>query len=260
MNSKKPVSYDFTDKVVLISGAGSGFGKLAAQRFSAAGAKLSLADISEDEVCKVASDIQTSGGTAQSSQCDVTRASDVQRWIEETVSSYGSIHIAINNAGVVHSPVRIADISEDDFDQCVAVDLKGVFLCMKFQLPVMLEQGSGVIVNIASAAGLVGAPMLGAYAAAKHAVVGLTKSAAVEYGRKGLRINALCPAFSATPLLDGMVAARGEQMVANIANSNPMQRLVEPDEVVDALMWLSSDASSFVNGVALPVDGGLSSA
>lgn len=249
--------FDFTDQVVTITGAGSGFGKLAAENFAAAGAKLALSDINLSAVEKVAAELNAAGGDVIVSRCDVGRNEDVESFFGQVVARWGRFDVCINNAGMAHPLVRLADCTEEMFDTNVAVNLKGVFLCMKQELPVMMARGKGVIVNIASVAGLIGSPFMSAYSAAKHGVVGLTRTAAVEYGRKGIRINAVCPAFSHTGLLDELVQQKGEKVLENFASFIPMQRLARPQEVVDTILWLSSGKSTFTNGAAIPVDGGL---
>lgn len=248
-------TYEFSDKVVSITGAGSGFGRLAARRFAAAGARLVLSDINPEALQEVAAELGTDAVLAV--PCDVSLETQVAAMFEQAQAAFGGVDIAVNNAGIIHDLVRTSDISEETFDRNIAVNLKGTFLCMRHELRQMAEKGSGKIVNMASASGLIGSPFLSAYAAAKHGVVGLTRSAAVEYGRKGIQVNALCPAFSSTPMLEAVVEARGEKVLDGIVGAIPMQRLAEPEEIVNAILWLSSDENSFMNGAAVSVDGGL---
>jgi NAD(P)-dependent dehydrogenase (short-subunit alcohol dehydrogenase family) len=249
--------HDFSNKVVSITGAGSGFGRLAASRFSAAGARLVLSDIDGAALQAVADELGADGGSVLTSVCDVVDESQVATMFERAEQEFGGVDIAINNAGIIHDLVRTAEISEEVFDRNIAVNLKGTFLCMRHELRQMTKKGAGKIINMASASGLIGSPFLSVYAAAKHGVVGLTRSAAVEYGRKGIQINALCPAFSSTPMLDAVVETRGEKVLDGIVGAIPMQRLAEPEEIVNAILWLSSDDNSFMNGAAVSVDGGL---
>jgi NAD(P)-dependent dehydrogenase (short-subunit alcohol dehydrogenase family) len=249
--------HDFSNKVVSITGAGSGFGRLAASRFSAAGARLVLSDIDGAALQAVADELGADGGSVLTSVCDVVDESQVATMFERAEQEFGGVDIAINNAGIIHDLVRTAEISEEVFDRNIAVNLKGTFLCMRHELRQMTKKGAGKIINMASASGLIGSPFLSVYAAAKHGVVGLTRSAAVEYGRKGIQINALCPAFSSTPMLDAVVETRGEKVLDGIVGAIPMQRLAEPEEIVAAILWLSSDDNSFMNGAAVSVDGGL---
>ena len=247
--------YDFSNKVVSITGAGSGFGRLAAEKFAAAGAKLVLSDINAEAMQEVAAGLGSDAFLAV--PCDVSDDTQVAAMFEQAQQAFGGVDIAINNAGVIHDLVRTADISNETFDRNIAVNLKGTFLCMRYELQQMTAKGQGKIINMASASGLIGSPFLSVYAAAKHGVVGLTRSAAVEYGRKGIQINALCPAFSNTPMLDAVVETRGEKVLDGIVGAIPMQRLATPEEIVNAILWLSSDENSFMNGAAVSVDGGL---
>ena len=247
--------YDFSNKVVSITGAGSGFGRLAAEKFAAAGATLVLSDINAEAMQEVAAGLGSDAFLAV--PCDVSDDTQVAAMFEQAQQAFGGVDIAINNAGVIHDLVRTADISNETFDRNIAVNLKGTFLCMRYELQQMTAKGQGKIINMASASGLIGSPFLSVYAAAKHGVVGLTRSAAVEYGRKGIQINALCPAFSNTPMLDAVVETRGEKVLDGIVGAIPMQRLATPEEIVNAILWLSSDENSFMNGAAVSVDGGL---
>ena len=249
------VEYNFSNKVVSITGAGSGFGRLAAEKFAAAGARLVLSDINAEALQEVAEGLVADGLLAV--PCDVSDETQVAAMFNQAQEAFGGVDIAVNNAGVIHDLVRTADISDEVFDRNIAVNLKGTFLCMRHELRQMTKKGAGKIVNMASASGLIGSPFLSVYAAAKHGVVGLTRSAAVEYGRKGIQINALCPAFSRTPMLDAVVEKRGEKVLDGIVGAIPMQRLAEPEEIVNAILWLSSDENSFMNGAAVSIDGGL---
>jgi NAD(P)-dependent dehydrogenase (short-subunit alcohol dehydrogenase family) len=249
------VEYNFSNKVVSITGAGSGFGRLAAEKFAAAGARLVLSDINAEALQEVAEGLVADGLLAV--PCDVSDETQVAAMFNQAQEAFGGVDIAVNNAGVIHDLVRTADISDEVFDRNIAVNLKGTFLCMRHELRQMTKKGAGKIVNMASASGLIGSPFLSVYAAAKHGVVGLTRSAAVEYGRKGIQINALCPAFSGTPMLDAVVEKRGEKVLDGIVGAIPMQRLAEPEEIVNAILWLSSDENSFMNGAAVSIDGGL---
>lgn len=251
MNTK----YDFSNKVVSITGAGSGFGRLAAEKFAAAGARLVLSDINAGTLNDVAEAFDNEAVLAV--PCDVSDAAQVATMFERAEQEFGGVDIAINNAGIIHDLVRTAEISEEVFDRNIAVNLKGTFLCMRHELRQMTRKGAGKIINMASASGLIGSPFLSVYAAAKHGVIGLTRSAAVEYGRKGIQINALCPAFSSTPMLDSVVETRGEKVLDGIVGAIPMQRLATPEEVVNSILWLSSDDNSFMNGAAVSIDGGL---
>ncbi|MGI9286684.1 MAG: SDR family NAD(P)-dependent oxidoreductase, partial [Pseudomonadales bacterium] len=233
--------YDYNGKVVLITGAGSGFGKMAAEKFSAAGASLALSDINVESVDAVAEELRTVDANVVSMACDVSKEGDVQQFVAATVAEYGKLDVAINNAGMAHELTKMTECDEALWDITVAVNLKGVFLCMKHELQQMSQQGCGVILNVSSAAGILGAPLLGPYAAAKHGVVGLTRTGAVEFARKGIRVNAICPAFSHTPLVDKLVEQKDESRLSNMASHIPMQRLGQSDEIVQAMLWACSD-------------------
>lgn len=249
----------FDGKAVMISGAASGFGRLAAQRFAAEGARLSLADIDEDGVRETAE-----GLDALAVRVDVTSPEDQAAWADATVARYGTIDIAVNNAGVVGPMARIPDLPVEEFDRMMAINVRGVFLGMQQQLPVMAKAGGGAILNTASAAGLLGAGYLAAYAASKHAVVGLTRSAADEYARSNVRINAICPSFADTPMLDQIAddMADGKSMTradatGRITGRVPMRRPATAEEVVQAMLWAVDPANSFMTGQTVSIDGGL---
>lgn len=186
------------------------------------------------------------------------QAAQVQAMVAQVVAHFGRLDCAFNNAGIEEEHMRLADCEEATFDRIMGVNVKGVWLCMKYQIAQMLTQGGGAIVNTASVAGLVGAPKMSAYSASKHAVIGLTKSAAVEYGRKGIRVNAVCPGVIRTEMLERAVQA-DPKVATTVAGAHPIGRIGEPDEVAAAVLWLSSEASGFVTGLAHTVDGGLTS-
>ncbi len=244
------------NKVVLITGGGSGIGRATAILFAKSGAKLAIADIDPQSGQETADFITNHGSEALFIQTDVSRAEQVLHMVEATVAQYGRLDCAFNNAGIEGETKRTMDVSEADFDRIISINLKGVWLCMKYELEQMVHQGHGSIVNTASVAGLVGAHSLPVYAASKHGVVGLTRSAAVEYARKGVRVNAVCPAVIRTPMVERAMESF-PQLKEGMLNSNPSRRLGEADEVAEAVLWLCSDASSFTNGATLTVDGGL---
>ena len=249
--------YDFTDQVVLITGAASGFGELAAQRFAQAGAKLALGDINADAVQAVADKIKATGGEALAMACDVSNNDQVEAFVATCVKTYGRLDIGINNAGISHPKKRLHQLDEANWDQINGVNQKGVFLCMKYELTQMVEQGAGVILNVASAAGLMGSPFLSLYSSGKHGVIGLTKSAALEYGKMNIRVNAICPAFAKTPLVENSLKASGGKSRENLMAGNPMKRLGEVEEIVQAMLWACCKDNSFMNGAVVPLDGGL---
>lgn len=254
----------FQGHSVLITGAASGFGELAAERFAADGARLVLADIDGDGLAKTAAALRAGGAQVIDQQADVSVEADQARLVAAALDQYGALDIALNNAGAAHPLAPITAIDGAVFDRMMAVNARGVFLGLKHQLPPMIAAGSGVVLNTASAAGLVGAGMLSAYAAAKHAIVGLTRSAADEVARHGVRVNAICPAFAATPLYsaiaDDLADRRGEDRASadqRIAGRVPMRRVAETREIVDAMLWLCTAENSFMTGQAIAVDGGL---
>lgn len=243
------------NKVVLVTGGASGIGRVTALALAHAGAKVAVADVNAAAGEEIAQLIRERESEALFVPTDVGDAAAVQALIQTIVATYGRLDCAFNNAGIEGLPTRTADASEDDFDQIMRVNVKGVWLCMKYELQQMVAQGGGVIVNTASVAGLVGAHSLPIYSASKHAVVGLTKSAAVEYARKGVRVNAVCPTVIRTPMVERGLAAL-PQFMDVVKQSIPMRRIGEPEEVAAAVLWLCSDASRFVTGATLTVDGG----
>jgi NAD(P)-dependent dehydrogenase (short-subunit alcohol dehydrogenase family) len=242
-------------KVALITGGGSGIGRATALRFAEAGAGVAVADIdgpAADATCEL---VTAAGGTAVPLRVDVTNAAQVEDMVSRTVGAFGGLDYAFNNAGTTGPGAPTADYTEEDWDRVVAINLKSVFLCLKFEIPAMVARGGGAIVNTSSGAGLVGFAGLPAYVATKHGVIGLTKAAALEYVKAGVRINAICPGSTRTPMLEGFMGGdpRIEKLMANAA---PIGRLAQPAEMAEAVVWLCSDAASFVVGTAFPVDGG----
>jgi NAD(P)-dependent dehydrogenase (short-subunit alcohol dehydrogenase family) len=245
---------------VLISGAARGFGRLAAEQFAAEGARLVLTDILERDLEETAASVRGAGAEAVVLAGDITDENLAQSLVEASVSQFGKLDVAINNAGIVHLHRKLTEIDTETLDRVVRVDLIAVFHAMKHQLKQMERQRSGVILNVSSVAGIAAAPLLSAYSAAKHGVIGLTKSAALEYARAGIRINAICPSFAATPMaLEGLANMRGspEEALARMTMAVPMRRLAKAEEVVQAMLWICSPANSFMTGHALAVDGGL---
>lgn len=251
---------DYQGKTVLITGAAGGFGRLAAQMFVDAGARVALGDIDGDGAATVASAV---GGedVARAMRCDVSQEADAKAIVDLALElGDGRLDVAINNAGIGHPLGFTADVSHEDFMRQMAVNAGGVFLGMKHQLPVMKAQRSGSILNVASAAGLVAAPLSSAYCAAKHAVVGLTKTAADEYAKYGIRVNALCPAFANTPMVDAARASLGGERAAvdaQLTQRIPMKRVAAPEEIVQSMLWICSEDNSFMTGQSIALDGGL---
>ncbi|MFJ4431326.1 SDR family NAD(P)-dependent oxidoreductase [Pseudomonas sp. NPDC089395] len=245
----------YRDQVVMITGAASGFGALLAQRLGGLGARLVLGDRDVAGLERVAGALRETGAAVLAVPCDVTREAQVKALVEAAISTFGRLDVGVNNAGILTPMKRFIDTTEEELDRSHAVNTKGVFFCMQQQIRQMLVQGGGVILNIASMAGLGGAPKLAAYAAAKHAVVGLTRTAAVEYARRGIRVNALCPFYSATPMVTESEV--GEQQDF-LAQGSPMKRLGTPEEIVAAMLMLCAKENSYMTGQAIAVDGGIS--
>lgn len=246
----------FSDKTILITGAARGIGRTVAEKLYAQGANLILADLPGGDGEQTAFEIDPAGKRVMFMVCDVTKKDQVEALVKVGISTFGKLDGAVNNAGIGGHREALINYSEDNWEQVLDVNLTGVFRCMKAELPNMLQHGNGSIVNVASMAGLRPFPMHAAYAASKHGVVGLTTSAAYEYATKGIRVNAVCPAFTQTAMVDELVSL-APNMEARLARAIPMQRLGTTDEIADAILWLLSDASAFVTGVALPVSGGM---
>jgi NAD(P)-dependent dehydrogenase (short-subunit alcohol dehydrogenase family) len=245
----------FNNKVALVTGAGSGIGLATARAFAQAGASVVVADVNESAATRAAEELVSVGHKAVAIRCNVADEDEVAAMIAKTVATFGRLDAAFNNAGI-HAPVaETADAAGEDFDRVIAVNLRGVWNCMKHELRHMREQGSGAIVNCSSQSGLAGIAGLGAYTASKHAVVGLTKSAALEYAPKGIRINAICPGTTDTPMVAAAVASAPQHMAAVIKDI-PLGRLGTQEEIVSAVLWLCSPGAGFVIGHALAVDGG----
>ena len=243
-------------RVAVITGASAGIGRAAALVFAREGARLVLAARRQKEGEETVEMVRRSGGTAVFVSADVSKREQVKGLFEECLGRFGPIDCAFNNAGVEAIPNTLtADYSEDDWDRIVAANLKSVWLCMKYEIEQMAGRGRGSIVNNASILGLVGAKSSAPYTASKHGVVGLTKAAALEYALAGIRVNAVCPGYVHTPMVDRLTAVNPDH-VANAARSEPVGRLGTPEEIAEAAAWLCSDAASFVTGHAMAVDGG----
>jgi NAD(P)-dependent dehydrogenase (short-subunit alcohol dehydrogenase family) len=248
-------TYDFIGQVALVTGASSGMGLATARAFAEAGAAVVLADINHAALRAATDDLTAAGHQVLGVPCDVSKEDEVVAMVAATVNAYGRLDMAFNNAGIQVPPSDAADEPAEVFDRVNAINLRGVWACMKHELSQMRTQGSGAIVNCSSLGGLVGLPGRAAYHASKHGVIGLTSSAALEYASRGIRINAICPGTIETPMVADMVA-KGELDRAEAAANQPIGRLGHADEIAASVLWLCSPAASFVVGVALPVDGG----
>ncbi|WP_439674020.1 SDR family NAD(P)-dependent oxidoreductase [Embleya sp. MST-111070] len=248
-------TYDFTGQVAFVTGASSGMGLAAARAFAESGAAVGLADIDEAAVDKAAKELTDAGHQALALLCDVTDEDQVAAAVDRTVETFGRLDMAYNNAGIMPPPTDAADESAEQFDRVQNVNLRGIWASMKHELRHMREQGSGAIVNCSSLGGLVGNPGRAAYHASKHGVIGMTKSAALEYGSRGVRINAVCPGTIATPMVDAMVEG-GELDRDRAEAGQAIDRLGTADEIAQAVLWLCSPGAGYVTGIALPVDGG----
>lgn len=246
----------FKDQVALVTGAAGGIGRATALAFAAAGARVVLTDIDAEAGEAAAQQIVRADGRAIFVRSDVTQAADAQAAVAAAVEHFGRLDCAFNNAGIEEENHKLADSDEALFERMMAVNVKGVWLGMKHQLKQMLVQGAGAIVNTASVAGLIGAPTHSIYAATKHAVLGLTRSAAAEYGRRGIRVNAVCPGVIRTAMLTRALE-RDPSREEPLKRLHPIGRLGTPEEVASAVLWLCSDGAGFVTGHALTVDGGM---
>ncbi|HZP28471.1 MAG TPA: glucose 1-dehydrogenase [Acidimicrobiia bacterium] len=245
----------FTDKVALVTGAGAGIGRASAIAFAAAGASVVVADVDEDGGTETVRLVEEAGGQATFVRADVSRAAEVAAMVDAAVEAYGGLDYAHNNAGVATGGYPVAEFPDADWDRAIGIMLTGVYFCLKHEIPRMLERGGGAIVNTASGAGLVGFPGQAGYVAAKHGVLGLTKVAALDYGARGVRVNAVCPGTARTPMVDTAVAA-DPSLEQYLVGLHPIGRIGTPEEIANAAVWLCSDEASFVLGHALAVDGG----
>ncbi|MHA2787569.1 SDR family NAD(P)-dependent oxidoreductase [Corynebacterium sp. S7] len=251
----KQVTYNFSGKVALVTGAGSGMGLATARAFAGAGAAVALVDKQKSAVQAVADELRAQGYSAVALEADVTDEAQVAAAVEATVREFGRIDMAFNNAGIMNTPVDAAEETGEAYDQVVDINLRGVWASTKHELRFMREQGAGTIVNCSSLGGLRGGPGRAAYHASKHGVIGYSKSVAVEYAARGIRVNVVCPGTIETPMVDRMTSSGELDTDATLAIT-PMGRYGKSEEIAEAVLWLCSDAASYVTGVALPVDGG----
>ena len=245
----------FENKVVIITGGSFGIGKATAIAFAKRGAKVVIADWMEDKEQEVMKEISALGAEVLFVKCDVSKNNEVKEMIEKTIETFGRLDYAFNNAGIEGATAPTHECTEENWEKTIGVNLKGVWLCMKYEIMQMIKLGKGAIVNNASIAGLVGFTGIPAYVASKHGVIGLTKNAALEYAKSGIRVNVVCPGVIKTPMIDRFTG-KNKEVEKQFESMEPIGRLGQPEEVAEAVVWLCSDASSFITGDAIPVDGG----
>jgi NAD(P)-dependent dehydrogenase (short-subunit alcohol dehydrogenase family) len=244
---------EFKNKVAIVTGGSFGIGRATALAFAKEGAKVVVVDWKENS--ETIDLIKKSGGEALFIKCDVSKSSDVQAMVEKTIATFGRLDYAFNNAGIEGNSAPVQDCSEENWDRTIGVNLKGIWLCMKHEIPEMLKQGKGVIVNCSSVAGLVGFAGLPAYVASKHGVIGLTKTAALECAKQGIRVNAVCPGVIQTAMIDRLTR-KDKEAIEQFTKLEPVGRFGQAEEIANAVIWMCSDGASFVTGHAMAVDGG----
>ncbi|WP_316430005.1 SDR family NAD(P)-dependent oxidoreductase [Klebsiella oxytoca] len=251
------MNYYLENKIALVTGAASGIGLATARAYAEAGASVVLADLNAEAVQAAANDLIAKGYNAKAVICNAANLDEVEAMVRTTITTFGRLDIAFNNAGIQNVLAEIADATVEDFDRVNGVNLRGVWGCMKYELQQMRKQGSGVIVNCSSIGGIVGGAERANYHAAKHGVLGLTKSAALENAARNIRVNAVCPGLIWTPMAETMAASGQKDALDAMVKNVPMQRHGQAEEIADVVLWLSSNASSYVTGQSISVDGGL---
>jgi NAD(P)-dependent dehydrogenase (short-subunit alcohol dehydrogenase family) len=247
---------NFAGKVAFVTGAGSGIGRETTIAFAREGAKVVAADVSEQSNQETASLIEKEGGQAIAVRCDVTKAEEVKSAVAKTIEAFGRLDFAFNNAGIEpRNPAPTAEYDEEEWNRIIDINLRGVFLCMKHEIPLILKQGGGAIVNTSSGAGVIGIKGSPAYTAAKHGVIGLTRAAALDYAAQNLRINAICPGYIDTPMMGRFTGGTPEGR-AKVVAEEPAGRMGKPEEIAASVLWLCSDGAAFMVGHAMVVDGG----
>ena len=250
------MTQQFSGKVALVTGGASGLGRVTAIALARQGAKVVVADVAVSEGEATVQMITSAGGQAVFTKADMTKSSEVEAMVQATVKTFGRLDFALNNAGIDGVRARTADYPEEVWHQVINLNLTGVFLCLKHELSVMVKQGSGVIVNMSSVAGVTGFPGHAAYTASKHGVIGLTKTAAIDYAKAGIRVNAICPAYTRTPMLTRMLEQIPD-LEAKLISRVPLRRLGTAEEIAQAAIYLFSDAAAFITGHSLVMDGGI---
>ena len=250
------MAQQFSGQVALVTGGASGLGRVTALALAREGAKVVVADVAAVEGAATVQSIISAGGQAIFVKADVTKSREVEAMVQETVNAFGRLDFALNNAGVDGVRARTAAYPEEVWHQVIDLNLTGVFLCLKFELPVMVKQGRGVIVNMSSVAGVTGFPGHAAYTASKHGVIGLTKTAALDYANAGIRVNAICPAYTRTPMLTRMLEQHSD-LEAKLVSRVPLRRLGTAEEIAQAAIYLFSEAGAFITGHSLLLDGGI---
>ncbi|MGI4951740.1 MAG: SDR family NAD(P)-dependent oxidoreductase [Janthinobacterium lividum] len=244
----------FTGKVAFVTGAASGIGKATAVAFASEGARVAIIDRTEEALRQTAKAVEDASGELLVIACDISKPEQVEAAVARTVGTFGRLDVAFNNAGVENKAAPVADIELDEWDRILDINLRGTFVCMKHEIAQMLRQGSGVVVNTSSGAGIRGVAGGSAYAASKHAIIGLTKSAALDYAKSNIRVNAVLPGNIETPMMDRFTGGDIQKAI----DLEPVGRLGKPEEIAEAVLWMSSDLGAFVTGAAISVDGGWS--